>query len=614
MIMKSMLSNSKNMFLKSIIAFLLIFFFGVVFNQHANAQSEFSYTNHRVDVVLNDDDSADFDISLDLSNNSDINIVTGYTYIFPNFEGVSPNATLEGRQASINVSQIDDDFLKLGVVFSEPLKPAESARLNITANISNFVKKINDTRIIQFRIPEDEIDQFKINYMKDLGSPSFIALDNSQIKDNDDTYELMLENTNSVFIIWGDEYSVGVKSEFKIKNPNNNSTDLLTSVIPDFLNQDVEYKEILNGDFGVTDDFGNKFIVSNVSGDSEVTIQFEANVTKSLGDLRLDNHKELNIARGRSNDLLKISREKTSENALNTSKIKLLHDYLLSNYPLNLDESLSFESVDQYWSRLNSKQNFESFDYCFVLTGIAEELGLKAQIRYGYIMLPSNFGKNPFPHFWCIFEDGENTFLVDPYMEQLTGYSYFGIDNDVDRINVGIWHPEQDYNNVLGLLREDRLAQKIETGGKYLLSDSEDEISLDVSPQDKKIYSGFFHSLRANVINNTSSFIDLDQIYYDDELVDSANEFNDQLKYSLIPNHTNNIQVNSLRNPNFFDDSEREVSLEFFFEDGEKAQDKVLINYSASNVAIIIGVIVFNIFTISSAYVFWKSYLSKRFL
>lgn len=203
------------------------------------------------------------------------------------------------------------------------------------------------------------------------------------------------------------------------------------------------------------------------------------------------------------------------------------------------------------WEKLSKNEKLTDTEFSMLSLSIAEYLDLPARINYGFLINDYFLNLDTTkPHTWVEINVNDKTIIVDPYLERLTGLQYFGIEKKLDRITMGTWHPEEKYNNILGMLEGD-LQRKMDL--KRLLDSKAATSSIGINfllPEDAK--AGFNFSANLNITNNTLFALPLDKVILNDK------EYTNQLKINktflplILPGQTYKAEIKGIREDNFF--------------------------------------------------------------
>ncbi len=594
----------------STLIFIIAFFSFSVSKVEA---AQFSSSDYSLKITITKD-STTFEASMLLQNSDVLSLINGYDFIAP-FTGLnSVFVTLEGSPVNFSiVDMLPGEVSKVSIDFSNnSILNNQAKQLVIKGQITNFVKSLGEFKYAYLSQVNDKISSLTINYPNDYGSVSFNTFGSLEQTSLDTTSEMVIKNYNAGLITWGDEYTIGIETNVAFLNESSSDIQSLLNIIPNRLGQEVYYTNVKNSLFGLYDGQGNYYANVNIPAGTSKESGFITNVRK-YSAITVPGGIVYNFGFPADNSLVSDIDGQIRNGTSSFESLKILNEFLLQKFELDTAPQDRFENEAKYWFDLTQKDQFSSLDYSFIIAATAEHLNLKAQINYGYVVLPKQSGESISPHFWVVIDDGSKTFIIDTFMEKLTGLSYFGLTTELDRVTMGAWNPTLKYNNTLGLLSESNFSQGIVINTNPKITTTSSDISIK-SLEIPDSYAGFYHGAKLEVENSSSKFIPVDAItYYGYNFSNSLKLFPD-LKLGLLPKQTNIFSLYWLRNPNFFDLGRKEVTLTFQLNNPNGIESifanagvEYRINYYALIIAVIAGFITF-----AGVVIFVKKALRRR--
>jgi len=549
-----------------------------------------------MNIVVNADRSANFTIEQEITNSSADKLIGGYEYVFPHPNPTEVSIKINDADVGHTINEVDKvNYSKINIDFSEhAVRPSETKKLVINAKVSNIIETIDSSSHLFIKSTQDTLSEVNFKIDKAIGSPKFMIPKNSLASESE-TIDMQFVNPSSILFVWGDKYDLFLASKVTFQNNSNKEVKSLFPLPFQSNSQKVQYGELTNSIYGLFNRNAN-FSVIKIDKNQEKEAEFKVKVMKSFGNLNIVENIGPRIELNKDNPFYPPLSEFINKEEDSFIKLEEVHNLLVNKYKLDQTEKAELKDMNEYWTKLSEKESFESFDYCFVLAGLANSIGLNFQISYGYIALPMRFGPELSPHFWCLASNGETTILMDPFMQKVTGLNYFGMENDFDRVVMGNWSPEEDFNDNLGLLDESEITQKIKFTDNF-----EPKVSTDVSFQTnlkgKEAYSGFFHTLEFKFDNKTSSYMPISKLVYKDRDFTDAGKLRENLQLAILPLQKSDVTLTRFRNYNFFEKGIKdvEIKLELMNEDVESLSRNIQISYIVNDKAIIGGVIGFNL-------------------
>ncbi len=552
---------------------ICIIFVGLISLKTAEA-SNFEAIGHEVLIEILEDGSAQYTAQLNLKNNDSTNLISGYSYIIPSANTGVVTIDLNGNIINPPVYKTQDNLSSiLDINFGDNvIKPGEEKKMRISVSLPNFVNEKFSTRYLLLNTSSDLTFSYKVRFPKSFNPPVFISTHEHTIKEfNENTYEIIFSNIKPTFIVWGDEYYIDIESRLVLNNQNDNEETTYFQILPDLEGQRIFYKTIFSGEYGIEDKFSNRFAFIRAPESTEIDAGYEAKIYKSRTDLSFVSDQHYNFGWPDNNKVVKDINIITQDESNTIEILRKANDRLIRNYPLEFSSAKPFDNPLEQWNSIEAKNSFNSFDYVYVLTSLVEQIGGKAEVRYGYVILDNSVEEIIQPHFWLIAEIEDERFIVDPYQQIVSGLDYFGADNDFDRLNVGYWHPKNETFGALGLFsnKPDSPVKKIslkDFGDFISENNAENYVDGIINSTSEKIYSGFFYSASLELTNNLNNFLLIEQVRFNSDNYKFKN-LPENYYLGILPNKKNVIELDSLRNNNFLFVGKKEDSITLIFRD-----------------------------------------------
>jgi len=486
-------------------------------------------------ININQDNSANVWYWIEIKNNNTEKLVSEISLVIP-FVNIK-NLKIEKNNQSVNYKVgTFEKYTKINIELGQySIYPLKNEILKISFLVNDILKKqSNNTEKYALFVGElsGELSTYSITYNKSFGDLIFTNIENYKKKEFENEISIEYsEKKNGLFII-GKNSSLDIGFISSVSSKDSENKYYLFHILPNLSRQKHEYTTFYGADYGVYDEFGNRFAVFKLE-DQTKQFNFVANVS-------IDN----------KNELIKIPKK---------------YNFNINNLPTNIQQNMSkiFEGSEidlkeafkmLYKEILRTSQKTEThfpkvnldnlkfississqIEACGIIVFFAEKFGVNSVIKYGYLIYPEllsiEFG---LPHLWCEIEINKNVYVLDPYLEKLTGNS-FEMNNPLDRITMGIWHPSQKYNNVLGLLNnkpQKIIRNKIEN--RIEEDNTTTKLEMLISSLPRKAISGEW--ITGNIVfkNNTNKFFEVSSIEIKDtnyKFLDLANG----LYFGILP-------------------------------------------------------------------------------
>lgn len=414
---------------------------------------------------------------------------------------------------------------------------------------------------------------FSINYPSILGENFTVYTDEYEVSEN----QITGVSNGGIKVLFGDIDNL--TSIFKISTEDietlnitqqNNSEEkmYLNFNLPFERDYSFIYQKTPTFSYGYIDSYYNNYVLIPLTEDKE--LNFESVILKDR-DI-LDNRFNNNF--NNEEQFKKISNDYFIDNskkfyidakefidAVNNplDKLKATNDYLKNNLSPNLDESISNNNIDLIWEKLSETNKLNSFEYCFLLGSFSKEFNIPLRIVYGYILKDIST-----PHFWCEFSYENQTYILDPVMEEIDSLTYFKKDNR-DRLTYGVWSRSSE-STYLGL-RSDINSPIV---NKFLINtDNEVLDNLTLQNLTLSIGSGItlessvYNHLDINIFNPNNFFVYPNNIFVSTNSF-KVNTIKDDIKLLIPPN--SEITLSGEANPGIFLIDYNNIDLNYIIE------------------------------------------------
>ncbi len=235
-----------------------------------------------------------------------------------------------------------------------------------------------------------------------------------------------------------------------------------------------------------------------------------------------------------------------------------MNDFIITSFSLNADK-IDLQSLSSIWQSNNKDIN--SLQYCYLIVSTAEYLGYKGKIEYGYALPVSSQSVNP--SIWCSVQVDGRTLVFDFESQKINGHPQI-VTSTINKLRMGIWHPDQSYNTILGLVSEEPTVATITDSNSYI-PDSQLELQLKTEFP-SNVYSGEFYSGKIIIVNPTSNIAHFNDLKINNESV-LSNIAVGQLYKAAMPLQQTSINIDYLRETDFILNLSRDITVEVNIED-----------------------------------------------
>lgn len=513
-------------------------------------------TSYNLDVNIRSDLSSEMNLTIDLQNTSDASLISGYSLELP-YQVSAANATLDNNSVSIILdSQFDKSTIQVDFL-TNVIKPGGRANLNLNLSSSNSVKELYKVKEFNLPYPSSNYSYSAINvsitYPVILGSISYSSESKYNLERiSDDFSKISFQQTAPIKLLWGSpEFNAVFRSS--ITNRKDAENHFLFNLIPEYSDQSVDYIQIFSADYALVDKQKNNFAFITLPANGNSLLNSEASVRLNSANSNQDYSEIYNWDLNLDSVFGQKIYSNINQGTDNFSKFKSVNDFVFQNYSLNT-QKIKLPELLSVWD--SNKKDLNQLQYCYIIVSTAEYLGYKANIEYGYNLNGNSTMVNP--SIWCNVQlDGKNL-IFDFATQKAIGYPQI-VTSSINKLRMGIWHPDQSYNDMLGLLSEEVVTVSfIEHSDNTNADLLEPELKIEFPTN---VYSGEFYSGKIFIINPTSKLLTFNNLKVNNESVMSNLEVG-QLSKAVMPLQQTGIKIDYLRENDFILNLSREITVE----------------------------------------------------
>ncbi len=360
----------------------------------------------KFEIDINSDFSGSAQYVIELKNNYENKVIESYQMAMPLTKVTGIEAFLDNNP--VNVSLVQNNVL---IKFeSKAIPPLKSASLNIKFIAKELVSYVSGMYFLRVnKAIQSESISYTINFPSSLKDYYYITASNPVTENN----QIKFSSKGGFFIAWGNPPLVNLAFFAQVVADSNLRFFNLPSLK---LNFDTVYKSIKGVEYGLEDKYNNLW-GGITSGNSEFSFETVIKPGNSILPSNYPNY---------SNFVEDLKNEQDFERHKEYS-------------------SQSSIEINEYLKKLQVNKNiYPAFSYCKALGAIAKEKNVAFVIEYGYLIFDELKEKNSKTlHIWCSVIEDNKKILFDPYLEVVSGYSFFN-NNALDRVILGIWDPESE--------------------------------------------------------------------------------------------------------------------------------------------------------------------------
>lgn len=411
-----------------------------------------SITETEVKIDISPDLSTKVVYEFIFSSTDSINLVDGVELSIP-FQNIRNLKAFRSNQR-IDVEIIDKQiYSKIKASFRlNPVYPNRVEKIRLEFESDSILETVQNS--YTFKLPKTPTEKllYQITYPSKLGRPIFSNSNTYTINSLDNNLQIVTSDNTGIFFVWGEENQLDISFVSTVQKSSVEGYYLF-NILPSISRQSHIYSTMYGADLGLYDKFKNNYALVRI-GPEIKPFNFSARVfirsnsyeseTTPFYSISLENLPQQNIQKLSENlkkevDVLDKFRD------IYADILSLQNDFDLENYfPTEFKQSS--KEVSSIFS-LNTQ-----VESCLALVHFGYQLEIKGLIKFGYLIYADSLGLEfGQPHLWCEFSYKDKVYIFDPLAQRRTQFS-FSATSPLDRISMGIWHPSQRYNNVLGLL------------------------------------------------------------------------------------------------------------------------------------------------------------------
>ncbi len=543
----------------------------IIAHLYHNAAKELKILPNKYDLKLLVDSEGKGKGKLDINFNltDKTSFIKEYEISIPVKRLIVSSVLVNNQNVRYNILKNEnDEFANLKIYFDTKDYYYDIKIINIQINFNSNDVFTKDNVFKYFLLPAifPELNDNKnitISFSKNLGHMNIYNNKDVTIDETENTYILSNFKDKSALILFGQIDKFSVKSVYDLVLEKIDKTKkIILNLFGQF--EDVKYKKLNLGDYGVYNKYGNEYIIiENISNDQfiiEADIYLNKNKSRRFIDIKYDITPDID-----SYLYQEIKDYFEKENNF-FKRLSFLNDNFKKILKPNKILKVDWNNEEDIWKKLNTDNaSLNSFEICYAQTAILQKFSIKANIYYGYLIFPrfTDFDKSN-PHIWCTFSDGVEIIKMDTFLESMYKIDYFDFQLD-DRLTFGIAHPSFIYDPIFGLRNMDSEPVKL-----YLQNLKYDDDSLHMQNSSlngilsisSPVYSGEYFVGTLEINNLTQNFVRFDTI-----LINKFNKIENlfvhvDLSYGLIPLRKNIIKINNLKEYNIFFEGLKDIEVD----------------------------------------------------
>jgi hypothetical protein len=576
------------------------------FAQTTNVSAKYNLT-----LQLAEDLSGTFDYMIDIQNN-DPQLVQEYNLNLP-FSAVDQvSGSRDGQGVAVNSNQADKNIsftIKLG---DRPIRTGQSTQLKLHFHVPDLLTR--NYELTQLYLPKLETGysvsafQLQLTYPSNFPPLSYV----SDSKPKIDGHKLTLNSFSGFLVLWGDEAIYDIKENVPLKLTGDQNQQAFFNFIPRLPDQDVVYKTITGVSSAGTD--RNLNIWGIAKGDKK-NVYYEARIHR-LGKnyAKFDDQIQIKyptLDRPAGLQALQSIPQDTVQ------KLRSIYDFLVTNYKASNETNITRDqATDLAAKAAQNGAELNNLEFASIGASLIQNENIPVHVVYGYVITPSEL--NAFntrrPHVWLEALVNGNVVVLDPYLQALTGYSFWDTIN-INRLELGIWDPSDETDSVLGILSSGLRPAPASAALGEITQELKYNLYGDFPGE---VLAGENYSGKLNVDNHSGYFLIFKNVTLNGQDVTDKLRLSEDLVPAAFPLSTTSIEIKYLFEPNLLEDrtAHNKIMLTPELELFPPQTISYDIKFSPNQKIIIfittVGVLGLTFLVVAIAYVVSKSVIRKR--
>lgn len=554
-------------------------------------KAEATVESTEVTIRINENNEASVNLIYRISNTDNSMLVSGKEITLPFTNVTNVSAALDGSAVDTSLVGFTSDSTVIAVHFDTlAIHPARSASLSLDFTATNVSEVNHNIRelVLTDNYSKDSTTTLNFYFPRSWGKPTLVTSSAVQRPSDIENFEkYILSGSQRYLMLWGETYSLDLKATYEVLRSENGRDFFLLNLIDQKPGFNVSYSKIEGALHGVYDLNENSFALVRLDEDKEIGFELKIertnlDNTKIIEDGDSKEFKSIQIDFDKGSSIGKEIWDKVKDSQDPRSSLRVANDILASKTTGDLSTKTTVSNI------FDKTDGFTSFESCYILSSLADSIGVEAQINYGYVIFP--YITKLTPHIWCKFKINDEIFIADPSLQGINGFIYFGVTTDFDRITVGTWNPNNEGDIALGQLSNDSFIEEIVILQQPLTIESENSAELDVEFP-FSINAGTHYKGNVSIENKSARILKLKDLKLAGDSAIGSAIINGELYPAALPNITNEFEVVG-KVTNFFKHGADELEVEVYFDDEyiQLEKDSVFVTYSINTTLVWLGV------------------------
>lgn len=340
----------------------------------------------RANYEVYEDGSLSYSLNFDVENTDPNKYITSFVFSIPFKEYSALNVTTNDLK---DYQVIPGEYNSIQINFSRPLEYMSRNSVYVNLTVGTLEVDVNGNHKTGIINPVTGQDvYYTISFPATYGSANFTKSVGGNTIESQSKKITTFVSSEDMEVVWRLTNSYSFRLQYSLLGEEN--SDFLINLPSQIRGQTVTYKSLTGVAAGLRDKFGNTF---GVAKPGEVVIEAEVDI-QNAEDPEIYGSTLINA------NTDSVFYKELAEVA-ESKDLQAIVDYLKTNLTVNRAFKIS---SDRLWEMVDESEAVNSFEAALVIGSVLNNSGIKADVRYGYILDPFEIN---FPIAWIVSEIGE---------------------------------------------------------------------------------------------------------------------------------------------------------------------------------------------------------------
>jgi hypothetical protein len=363
-----------------------------------------------------EDRSLSYTLNFEVQNNDSSKYLSSFTFSVPFKEYSALNVSAGGMK---DYDVISHEYNSIQINFSSPLQYQNRSSVSVNITVAEVALNASGNPEIDLINPITGQDiSYVVTAPETFGNLNLSKNIQKTSSTNRGKNTTAFISKDDLRMLWRKESLYSFRLKYDVIPED--STEALINLPFETPDQSVYYSKLAGIHAAVYDDVGNVF---GIAGEGSVELEFQIDA-RAPESLELKDTKYLEPQRVSDfYDEFKTVLD-------NEPTLSEIISHLESEIKINRGFKLSRDSMNDLWYSLEDRE-LNSFEASLLIHSVLKDTGIKAELRYGYIVEPFEIN---FPVAWVESELGSIDLFSNKYLSS----------DEITKLTFGIWNNNED--------------------------------------------------------------------------------------------------------------------------------------------------------------------------